>query len=893
MEKDKIFHSFDKSKSLVSKAEKQSVEAVDSKHRESLSLSSSSSVTEAISSCQFDVENAVAESSRTKAVIAGLRHDFFSDLLLPLASARHSYSNISNVSRPQACSSISGNSFSSTISKSQSSISALGVDSRNRFGDIVVSTSASNWTSSGSNVCSQRVECLSVAVDSTLESMRSFHPVSTECLSFPVTTGYATAYSCAAASLTNLDSRSNIEHRKEKVSHQVGNGSRYLGADSNESDQLLLSNEMNQVDKIKICQMPDCSLSPVSRAKDAQFSHAANLPLEHSDASTLLQSTRDDMTATYAPHALSRKEEHNSDNKDLASRFVVPSVELVPAAPVCLTEPACIEMTSQCMSGSICLEPSPERIWGPRVAFLTFSCLDVSEAQVLGHIRQVNSTGCLDELGSSKQQHLDSDQHTKLLASDGDFSHSTQFVSDSEKSEKSLNEEHLLISGIVSKSFLECDMERIARDGSFRGSKKSNAGWSLGWHSPSTRRKRGDPATVTKPKESWKGRVVRTLRRYGSATVLSTSEHISQRTKGTFDVPIELCARSSENRNLPLFVEFCSRIIEEKGLENRGIYRVPGNSGFMKQMVEDLNEDPVGLCAENEKWNDVNTVSSLLKLFFRKLPEPLITDELYQPVIAASRLTDPSARLLKLREILRSLPPINYETFHYLAQHLRRIAEHEAVNKMDAHNLAIIFGPSLIRPCDNSIVSMVTDMNDLCRVIESIILHSDWFFGDLEEEVEMLISEDSKGSTPVSSMSEELLAKAHQCDIRGSVCSSASPVTERSGSILEGHHKAKAKVGLNPRRSNDSGLVVDTPVIVTDDCQREVVFEIRHYPAYHFTDSSSVCTEQAKSKMRRTRSNESLGKTESSTGSRTGTGTHTDTASPQTAFNSSCTRLSK
>lgn len=416
MEKDKISHSFDKSKRLVSKAEKERVEAVDSKHQESLSLSSSSSVTEAIS-CQFDVENAVAESSRTKAVIAGLRNDFFSDLLLPLASARHSYSNISNVSRLQACSSISGNSFSSTISKSQSSICALGVDSRNRFGDMVV-TSANNRTSSGSNVCSQRVEFLSVAVDSTLEGMRSFHPISTECISFPVTTGYATAYPCVAAPLTNLDSRSNIEHKKEKVSHQVGNGSRYSGADSNESDQLLLSNEMNQVDKIKICQMPDCSLSPVSRAKDAQFSHTVNLSLEHSDASTLLQSTRDDMTATYAPYALSRKEEHNSDDKEPTSRFVVPSVELVPA-PVCLTEPVCIEMTPQCSNGSICLEPSPERIWGPRVSFLTFSCLDVSEAQVLGHIRQVNSTGCLDALGSSKQQNLDSDQHTKLLASDG------------------------------------------------------------------------------------------------------------------------------------------------------------------------------------------------------------------------------------------------------------------------------------------------------------------------------------------------------------------------------------------------------------------------------------------------------------------------------------------
>lgn len=50
---------------------------------------------------------------------------------------------------------------------------------------------------------------------------------------------------------------------------------------------------------------------------------------------------------------------------------------------------------------------------------------------------------------------------------------------------------------------------------------------------------------------------------------------------------------------------------------------------------------------------------------------------------------------------------------------------------MDAHNLAIIFGPSLIRPSDNSVATMVTDMNDLCRVIESIILHVSLFFNSL------------------------------------------------------------------------------------------------------------------------------------------------------------------
>lgn len=50
---------------------------------------------------------------------------------------------------------------------------------------------------------------------------------------------------------------------------------------------------------------------------------------------------------------------------------------------------------------------------------------------------------------------------------------------------------------------------------------------------------------------------------------------------------------------------------------------------------------------------------------------------------------------------------------------------------MDAHNLAIVFGPSLIRPCDNNVVTMVTDMNDLCKVIESIILHVSLFFNSL------------------------------------------------------------------------------------------------------------------------------------------------------------------
>lgn len=43
--------------------------------------------------------------------------------------------------------------------------------------------------------------------------------------------------------------------------------------------------------------------------------------------------------------------------------------------------------------------------------------------------------------------------------------------------------------------------------------------------------------------------------------------------------------------------------------------------------------------------------------------------------------------------------------------------------KMDARNLAIVFGPTLIKKKDDDMTSIVRDMSDQCRIIESVILH--------------------------------------------------------------------------------------------------------------------------------------------------------------------------
>ena len=60
----------------------------------------------------------------------------------------------------------------------------------------------------------------------------------------------------------------------------------------------------------------------------------------------------------------------------------------------------------------------------------------------------------------------------------------------------------------------------------------------------------------------------------------------------------------------------------------------------------------------------MNVVSSLLKSFFRKLPEPLFTAELYGSFIEASKIEDAAARLGALKKLLHNLPEVKYSAVY-------------------------------------------------------------------------------------------------------------------------------------------------------------------------------------------------------------------------------------
>ncbi|MGH0144199.1 UNVERIFIED_CONTAM: hypothetical protein FKN15_047059 [Acipenser sinensis] len=143
----------------------------------------------------------------------------------------------------------------------------------------------------------------------------------------------------------------------------------------------------------------------------------------------------------------------------------------------------------------------------------------------------------------------------------------------------------------------------------------------------------------------------------------------------------------------------CVEEIERRGMEEVGIYRVSGvatDIQALKAAFDANNKDVSVMMSEM----DVNAIAGTLKLYFRELPEPLFTDDLYPNFAGGIALSDSVAKESCMLNLLLSLPEPNLVTFLFLLDHLKRVAENEIINKMSLHNLATVFGPTLLRPSE-------------------------------------------------------------------------------------------------------------------------------------------------------------------------------------------------
>ncbi|XP_038155572.1 rho GTPase-activating protein 24-like [Cyprinodon tularosa] len=149
-------------------------------------------------------------------------------------------------------------------------------------------------------------------------------------------------------------------------------------------------------------------------------------------------------------------------------------------------------------------------------------------------------------------------------------------------------------------------------------------------------------------------------------------------------------------RLVPLVVEQCVTFIRERGLHEVGLFRQPGRTSLVKELQEafDSGERP-----SFDSNTDVHTVASVLKLYLRQLPEPLVPYSHYQDFLLCGQklLSDRTVGLEELRNHLHELPVANFNLLDFICQFLNEVQSCSSSNKMNVQNLATVFGPNILR----------------------------------------------------------------------------------------------------------------------------------------------------------------------------------------------------
>jgi hypothetical protein len=143
-----------------------------------------------------------------------------------------------------------------------------------------------------------------------------------------------------------------------------------------------------------------------------------------------------------------------------------------------------------------------------------------------------------------------------------------------------------------------------------------------------------------------------------------------------------------EGVKIPTVVQKCIQEVEMRGMDYEGIYRKSGGSTQMRQIQDEFERgDDVQFSPDL----DICSVTSVLKQYFRNLPNPLITYEVYDRFVDTSSksifcsaryyfdslmsildIYEEEKRVECLRGITEDLPQAHRDVLQFIIFHLAR-----------------------------------------------------------------------------------------------------------------------------------------------------------------------------------------------------------------------------
>uniref|UniRef100_A0A673Z3Z3 SLIT-ROBO Rho GTPase activating protein 3 n=1 Tax=Salmo trutta TaxID=8032 RepID=A0A673Z3Z3_SALTR len=187
-----------------------------------------------------------------------------------------------------------------------------------------------------------------------------------------------------------------------------------------------------------------------------------------------------------------------------------------------------------------------------------------------------------------------------------------------------------------------------------------------------------------------------------------------------FALTIAMIYSQDSGQPIPLVVESCIRHINLYGLQQQGIFRVPGSQVEVNDIKNSFErgEDPL---IEDQNEHDINSVAGVLKLYFRGLENPLFPKERFLDLMSTIKLESGAERAHHVQQIVVTLPLGHIDITTHISQ-----SSYSDENMMDPYNLAICFGPTLMPiPDGQDPVAIQAHVNE---VIKTIIIHNEVIF---------------------------------------------------------------------------------------------------------------------------------------------------------------------
>lgn len=149
-------------------------------------------------------------------------------------------------------------------------------------------------------------------------------------------------------------------------------------------------------------------------------------------------------------------------------------------------------------------------------------------------------------------------------------------------------------------------------------------------------------------------------------------------------------------------------------MDVEGIYRKSGGNSQIQSTKEGFERQPHDFDVSDPDL-DIHAVTSALKQYFRKLPTPLITYDVYDKMLDTTTLASYESKINGMYRAILDLPKVHRDVLNFLIFHLKRVVEKEKENLMTSMNVAVVFAPTIMRP-----ESLSREMTDTQKKNEAV-----------------------------------------------------------------------------------------------------------------------------------------------------------------------------